>query len=323
MVDNNDDIESEDDDDSAGAAEGEAEASPEDVDADSSSPHVDHPHAATDSHGSTPLSGIDQSSSGQRGTGGGGSEVSADVPLILAAEGSGSDVGGSGDAGRGSTGGGGSAIAVSAAAENVSDGSSVAGNRAQHECGVYSNDGGGVAVEGEEEGAAAGGGGGGEGGGASGDNVSNPWAGIEWGQGEGESGVPVRRWGRAVQEVDGYGSNGTIASVGELEPPSVTEDVASGGRGNDESRRSSTSLDREGSRVDETGEGGNQSATAAAAAAATTAVTRAKSVAGEPPPRSGSRNKKERRRASGSRAPKASSFSGKSLASHSFGGAQM
>ena len=311
VVDNNDDIESEDDNDSADAAE--AEASPREGDADPSS-DAGALFASTPSPQSTPSSGVDQltdaSCQPSVGRGGARGEEDADIPLVLA-KGSGGggggsgggDVGGLGDGGsRGGSGGG---TRVMAAAATASDGVAAAAILASsHECGVY----------GTGHGSGGGSGGTGEGGGTDAENSNNPWAGIEWGEGEGESGGAVRRWGRVVQEGDGYGSNAndTMASTGGLEtpPPAATGGKAAARERGKFQGQGSSNLEQEGNRVDPMGEGSSQAATPTTTTTSTTTTSgRAKGVAGEPPSRSGSRNKKERRRASGSRAPKALALS--------------
>ncbi len=327
VVDNNDDIESEDDNDSAEAAD--AEASPRDgvgiADADNPSPDAGGAlFAPTPSPRRYQLK---DASSGQP-VGRGGSEhgeADVDIPMVLdkGSSGGGHGLGGGvGDGGRRGSGGGGSVVA----AGNASDGAAAAAGSASNECSGYGSGGGGE-------------GGAGEGGRAEAENSNNPWAGIEWGEGEGESGGAVRRWGRVVQEGDGYGSNETMASTGELEPPppsatGLGEAVAAGERGKELGRGPPPSLEREreGHRVDPTGDEGSKAAaptaTATATATATTTATttatatatgRAKGGAGEPPSRSASRNKKERRRASGSRAPKALALSNGTHQSHRVG----
>lgn len=276
MVDNNDDIESEDDNDSADAAE--AEGSPEEADTDNSPPDTDPLLASTPSPQSTPSSGADRRtdpSCRQRGGGVGESEVDNDVSLGVPKRSGGVDGGDDRDSGSS---GGGSADAT----ENTSDGVAVE-NRPPDRHSVYAN--------------ANGGGGGGDGSvGADRETTNTPWTDIEWGQGEGESGGAVRRWGRAVQEGEEYGSAETFTSAGEVEPPPMTGEAVAGERRKE--ARESPSLDRGASRTDLTSEGGTHEAVQ-------TATTPVKGVAGEPPPRSGGRSKKERRRASGSRAPKA------------------
>ncbi|CAM9668975.1 unnamed protein product [Ectocarpus sp. 4 AP-2014] len=293
VVDNNDDIESEDDNDSADAAAGaeaELEASPEETDPDNPS-DADPPFTATPSPQSTlppagvlaqarraPSSSPRIGASGQeppRRTGGKDSAIDPDAPLVLARR------GGGGGGGSGSS---------EVVAEHFSGGAT-ARNRAKHEQGEHVNGGGGGG-DGEEAGVGE-------------SNKTNPWAGIEWGQGEGKSGDTVRRWGRVVQEVDGYGLS-EIGANGDLEIPPTTGDAGLGGSGKEEGRRSSTSLGKAGSRTEATGEEVGQAAIAAVAVAA----TRTKVTTGEPPPPSGRKSRKERRRASGSRAPKALALSG-------------
>lgn len=276
MVDNNDDIESEDDNDSADAAE--AEGSPEDADTDNPPPDSEPLLAGTSSPRSTPSSGADRrtdASCRQRGGAVGQSEVDNDISLGAPKRSGGGD--GGGDRDSGSSGGGSADVS-----ENNSNGVAVVSHpHSQHS--VYAN--------------TSGSGGGGEGiGGADGGTTNTPWADIEWGQGEGESGGAVRRWGRAVQETEEYGSTGTLTGAADVKPPPMTGETEAGEQR--KQGRESPSLDRGVSRTDLTDEGGVHEA-------AQTATTPVKGVAGEPPPRSGGRSKKERRRASGSRAPKA------------------
>lgn len=269
MVDNNDDIESEDDNDSADAAE--AEASPEEADTDNPSPDTDPLLTNTPSPRSTSPPGADQTTDAscrQRRGEVGESEVDNEISLVITKRSGGGDGGGDRDSGEIS--GGGSANVT----ENTSDGAA-GESRPLDQHSFYAN------------GSGGGGEGGGGGGGAEGENNSTPWTEIEWGQGEGESGGAVRRWGRAVQEGDDYGSTETATSAGDLEPPSITGEAVAGERGKEEEHES-PSLEKGISHE-----------------AAQTATTPVKGGAGEPPPRSGGRSKKERRRASGSRAPKA------------------
>lgn len=274
VVDNNDDIESEDDNDSADAAE--AEGSPEEADTDNPPPDTDPLIASTPFPQSTPSSGAERTtdpSCGQRGGRVGGNEVDDDVCPVTPKLGGGGD--GGDDRDSGSSGGGGAYVTGP-----TSDGAARESHpQGQHS--VYAN----------------GGGRGGEGrGGIDGESNNTDWTEIEWGQGEGESGGAVRRWGRAVQEGEDYGSTGTITSTGEVEQRPMPGEAVAGERGKE--GRESPSLDRGVSRTALAGEGGTHEA-------AQTATTAVKGVAGEPPPKSGGRSKKERRRASGSRAPKA------------------
>eukprot|EP00752_Nemacystus_decipiens_P005218 g4737.t1 len=276
VVDNNDDIESEDDNDSADAAE--ADGSPEEADTDNPPPDADPLLPSSPSPRSTPSSAADRPTDAcckQRGGAVRESEADNDVSPGPPKRCDGRDAGGDRDSG--SSGGGNANVS-----ENTSDG--VAGeDRPHNQHSLFVN--------------ANGRGGGGEGRGeADGETTNTPWTEIEWGQGEGETGGAVRRWGRAVQEGEDNVSTATFASAGEAEPPPMTGEVVSRERRKEE--RESPSLDRGLDRTDLTGEGGSNEA-------AQTATTLAKGVAGEPPPRSGGRSKKERRRASGSRAPKA------------------
>lgn len=274
MVDNNDDIESEDDNDSADAVE--AEASPEEADTDNPPPDTDPFLTNTPSPQSTPSSGADQTtdtSCRQRGGEVGERKVDNSISLVIPKRSDGGDGGGVRDSGSS----GGMSAKVT---ENTSDGAA-GGNCPHNQHSVYAN---GSSRGGEGKG------------GADGENKS-PWTEIEWGQGEGEGGGAVRRWGKVVQEGEDYGSTGTVTSAGELEPPPITGETVTGERRKEEGRES-PGLERGVSRIDLIDEGGNHEG-------AKTATTPVKGVAGEPPPRSGGRSKKERRRASGSRAPKA------------------
>lgn len=268
MVDNNDDIESEDDNDSAdAAAEGEEDAEPEEATADNMS-DAESPlitTTATPSPRSTPPSG------------------DFDPPLSCPTVRT--DTSGSSTEGRRKKEGVGDDPLVVATRATAA-----AQNRPRHDYSAYGNNSG----SGDKDGEGAGGDGG------EGDTVENknPWAGIEWGQAEGESGGAVRRWGRVVQEGDGYGSNG-IETSGDLEPPSSVGEDMVGESGIEARPQSSASLEKRGRRVDN-GEGSSQ-------AGAVTAATGEEGAVRGPPPQSGS--KKGRRRASLSRAPKSSAMS--------------
>ena len=161
--------------------------------------------------------------------------------------------------------------------------------------------------------------GGGDNGGGCGGEGSHPWPGVGWEQGEvGRSGEAVRRWGRAVKEIDG--DDESAIESAELEGLAIEQPppgqavgkrvelrrgdsvkyagVAIGGDGNRWTgrgkgcRRSSTR---------ERGSVGASGAEAMAPVAVNTSCTVAASgnpVGGEPPP---SGRRKEKRRGSGSR----------------------
>lgn len=271
MVDNNDDIESEDDNDSADAAE--ADGSPEEADTDNPLPDTDPLLTSTRSPQGTPSSGAHRTTDAccrQREGGVGDSGIEDKISLVIPKHRGGGDAGGDRDSG---TFAGGSANVTETNSTGAAGGIQP---NIQHSVIVNDSGGGG---EGRD--------------GADGENNNTPWTDIEWGQGEGESGGAVRRWGRAVQEGEDCGSTGTITSAGEVElPPTAGETVAEERR---KEGRESPSLDRGISPIDLAGERGTHEMT----------TSTVKGAAGEPPPRSGGRSKKERRRTSGSRAPKA------------------